>query len=186
MKKGNMKWMCAFCRLPYPKSDKVYVERCKKRTKQNDAEAFYELGVAYRDEELLKEDNKAAFEFMNKAAELGSCKAHSDLATVYYYCKLGVEKDNDKAFHHMKLAAIGGHESSRHCLGIREEMIGSIDRAMKHFKIAAKSGLEKSLKKVGEGYKTGHVTKDEYASTLRAYQSCRDELKSEQRAEAAA
>ena len=55
---------------------------------------------------------------------------------------------------------------------------------MKHFVIAAKSGLEEALRKVGEGYKTGHVSKGEYASTLRTYQSIRNDMKSEQRTKA--
>ena len=42
---------------------------------------------------------------------------------------------------------------------------------MKHFMIAAKAGFDLSLKEVGEGYKRGHVTKDEYAQTLRAYKA---------------
>jgi len=51
---------------------------------------------------------------------------------------------------------------------------------MKHFIIAARSGLDESLKKVGEGYKAEHVTKEDYASTLR-YQVSANEMKSEQR-----
>ena len=68
----------------------------------------------------------------------------------------------------MKLAAIVGLEMARHNLGTIEMSNGDINRAMKHFMIAAKSGLEKSLKMVGKGYKAGLVSKDEYTSTLRA------------------
>jgi len=35
---------------------------------------------------------------------------------------------------------------------------------------------------VSEGYTDGHVTKDEYANTLRAHRASQDEMKSEQRA----
>ena len=38
----------------------------------------------------------------------------------------------------------------------------------------------------GEGYKAGHVSKEDYAKTLRAYQQTRDEMKSAQRAKVAA
>ena len=57
-------------------------------------------------------------------------------------------------------------------------------RAMKHFMIAARSGYDESLKKVGEGYKAGHVTKDDYTKSLRAYQCSIDEMKSEGRTKA--
>jgi hypothetical protein len=53
----------------------------------------------------------------------------------------------------MKLAAIGGLEMARHNLGTIEMSNGDINRAMKHFIIAAKSGPEKSLKMVGKGTK---------------------------------
>jgi len=59
-----------------------------------------------------------------------------------------------------------------------------MDRAMKHFIIGARSGFDESLKAVGEGYKAGQVTKDEYANTLRAYQDSREDMKSEPRARA--
>lgn len=65
-----------------------------------------------------------------------------------------------------------------------DKHFGNMDRAMKHFMIAARSGMDVSLKEVGEGYKAGHVTKDEYASTLRVYKDAVDEMKSEQRTKA--
>ena len=58
-----------------------------------------------------------------------------------------------------------------------------MNQAMKHFMIAAKAGCDDSLKMVG-GYKRGHVTKDEYASILRAHKNSRDEMKSQQRTKA--
>ena len=98
----------------------------------------------------------------------------------------GTEKGIEKAFHHWKLAAIGGHEAARHNIGVMETNNGNINRATKHCIISARDGYDESLKKVGKGYKEGHVTKDNYASTLRAYQVSVDEMKSEQRTMAAA
>ena len=60
-----------------------------------------------------------------------------------------------------------------------------MNRATKHFMIAARAGFEESLKVIGQGYKHGLVTKDEYASTLRAYQVSVNEMKSEERTKAA-
>ena len=39
---------------------------------------------------------------------------------------------------------------------------------------------------VKEGYTHGHITKDEYANTLQAYQKIQDEMKSEARDKAEA
>ena len=55
----------------------------------------------------------------------------------------------DKAsvkLHHSRLAAIGGHEGARHMLGVMEVKNDNVDRAMKHFLIAARAGEDKSLK----------------------------------------
>ena len=122
---------------------------------------------------------------MNKAAELGMSMAHYNVAMAYLSGH-GVERDLDKASRHLKLAAIGGDEVARHKLGIEEVHLGNMDRATKHFMIAARSGYDASLKKVGEGYKAGHVTKDDYASALRAYQIYVNDIRSTQRDEAAA
>ena len=82
---------------------------------------------------------------------------------------------------HYKLAAIGGHEVARQNLGIVEERNGNMDRAMKHYMVAARCGYDNALEAVGDGYKTGYVTKDEYASTLRAHKQSTEEMKNEQR-----
>ena len=57
---------------------------------------------------------------------------------------------------------------------------------MKHFMIAAKSGYDDALKMIRKGYEDGLVTKDEYAIALRANKDSQDEMKSTQRAIAAA
>ena len=103
-----------------------------------------------------------------------------------HYESQGIEKDIDKAMYHFKLAAIGGHEAARCNLGAIEECedICSMARAMKHFMIAARSGYDLALKAIGSGYKNGFVTKDEYTTTLRAYQDAVAEMKSVQRTKA--
>jgi len=184
MEKGNMKRCCPFCRLPLSKTDKEDFKRLKKRMKLNDANAFYDLGGEHATGgSSLPMDFMKTLNLWNKAAELGSIKAHYRLGFSYFQGE-GIEKDSKKALQHYKLAAIGGHEMARHNLGCMEMSNGNMVRAMKHFIIAARSGLDVSLKKVGLGYKRGYVTKDDYASTLRAYQASWDEMKSEQRIKA--
>ena len=151
----------------------------------NDPDAFYGLGCEYRDGDLgLPQDMSKALELWNKAAELGSISAHHALGVAYDNWDR-VEVDNKKVIHHWQIAAIGGHEMARYQLGGTEYNDGNMSLAMKHFKIGARSGEGNSLKMVGEGFKTGHVTKEDYASTLRAYQVSIDEMKSDQRTRAA-
>ena len=55
-----------------------------------------------------------------------------------------------------------------------------------HWMIAATDGDLGSLKKVKSMYRDGLATKDDYAKTLRSYQAYLDDIKSDQRDEAAA
>jgi len=184
MREGTIKPWCALCRVPVKRTQKEQMKRYEERMKLMDAEAYFDLGNRYKagDSGLPQNLNKA-LELWNRAAELGSIKAHYELG-LRLYTGVGGEKDKKKAIQHYKLAAIGGHERARHWFGTIEMSNGNINHAMKHFMIAAKSGEEKSLKKVGVGYKAGLITKDEYANTLRSYQVSVDEMKSKQREEA--
>ena len=149
-----------------------------KRTGLGDAAAFHFLGVEYRDEGLAS--YKKAFELYKRAAELGSAIAHYELGHAYFVGQV-VGKDLERGKYHVKLAAIGGHEGARHVLGTMEGNDCNINRAYKHFIIAARSGYDGSLKQIGLGYKGGHVTKDEYANTLRTYKDTIDSMTSRQR-----
>jgi len=191
MEKGNLKDLCSFCREPPPSTDEEFMKILMKRANANDPNGFYTLGGIYRGgvELSLSRDISKAFEMYNKAAELGLPQAHYNVSNAYFYGYFhgyGVGRDTIKAARHLKLAAIGGDEVARHKLGIEEAQLGNMDRAMRHFMIAARVGFDESLKEVGNGYKTGYITKDEYASTLRAHQSIRNEMKSEERTRAAA
>jgi len=183
MRKGNMKSLCPFCRVPLSLNDKEDLKRLKKRMKLNDVGAFYTMGYLYSNGDcgLPKNKNKS-FELMNQAAELGSSDAHYNLGNWYSQGR-HVVRDKNKATHHYMLAAIGGHELARFNLGTMEGNNRNHDKAMKHHMIAARCGFDESLATVGAGYKVGFVTKDDYASTLRAHKASQDEMKSEERTE---
>ena len=179
VRKGKMKDCCPFCRMP--STDDEGIQRVKKRTELNDANAFHWLAGLYKLGLCGPQDHRKVFELYSRGAELGSVSSHQSLATAYK-TGVGVVKDEEKAKNHLMLAAIKGSEVARYALGNIESKSGNIDRAMKHYMIAARSGYDNALEEVGEGYKAGCVTKDEYASTLRAHRASQDEMKSEQRA----
>jgi len=52
--------------------------------------------------------------------------------------------------------------------------------------IAVGSGDDDSLRNIKQLYLDGHVAKDDYAKALRAYQAYLDEIRSDQRDQAAA
>lgn len=71
----------------------------------------------------------------------------------------------------MEEAAIGGHAWARHNLGYEEWENGRIERAVKHFIIAANLGNDKSIEILKKSYVEGLVTKDHFAAALRAHQA---------------
>ena len=194
MMKGNthMKDCCAFCRAPlgvdveYGKCQwlRQTMNQYQKRMDLNDAGAFCDLAMMYlKGDRGFSQDLNEALKLLLRGADLGSISAHYSLSVIYYEGKV-VKQDIKKAVYHLEIAAIGGHERARHNLGAVEEDKSNTKRAMKHFMIAAKAGFDASLKAVADGYKRGHVTKDEYAGVLRAHKDSQDEMKSEQRARA--
>ena len=133
----------------------------------------------------VRQDMAKANKLFLRAGELGCRQAYHNLGVSYYYGR-GVEVDKKKAKYYWELAAMNGELLARHNLGCMEEDAGNDLRAYKHFIIAANAGYKKSLDKVKGGYMEGHVTKNEYANTLRAYQSRKDEMKSDERDKARA
>ena len=76
--------------------------------------------------------------------------------------------------------------AARHNLGVFEARAGNWDRALKHRLISAGGGLNDSVKSIQRLYMNGNATKDDYANALRAYQKYLEEVRSEQRDDAAA
>ena len=170
---------CPFCRKPLPETEEEADEQAIKRIEVNDPVAMCHIGtdISY------KGDYRGAFEYFTKAAALGDIQAHYQLSTLYGEGK-GVEKDEEKELHHLTEAAIGGCYRARYNLGWIEKQHGRLDRAAKHYIIAAKLGCDKSLKSVTNLYKAGYVSKDDFAAALRGHQAAVDATKSPQREEA--
>ena len=95
----------------------------------------------------------------------------------------GVEKDEGKEIYHLEEAAIGGHPSARHNLGWLELNNDNLERAVKHWIIAATHGGDGSIKALMKAFKLGLIDKDVLAAALRAHKAAVDATKSPQRDE---
>ena len=167
---------CPFCRKLRPESGEEFEKQRMKRIEVNDPNALCRHGV----DQYNKGDYRSAFEYWTKAVELGVADAHYSLSGLYHYGK-GVERNLGKIIHHLEEAAIGGHQEARYNLGRVERNKGNIERAVKHWVIAATQGDDKSTKALIEEFKGGNVSKDDLASALRAHQAAVDATKSPQR-----
>ena len=177
---------CPFCRTPAPYSDEEFNEWLQKRVELGDAEAIFTLGNYYRNGEFgFPQDYNKAFELFVRAGDLGHAKAYCNVGYAYENGK-GVEMDKKKADNYFKLAAMAGNVISRYNLGNSEVRAGNMNRALKHYMIAAGDGDSDALKAIQMLYTNGHATKEDYAKALRAYQAYLAEIKSTQRDKAAA
>ena len=144
------------------------------------------IGGDYAEGRLgLTQDRAKANELWLKAGELGCADAYSRLG-YSYNTGASVERNEKKAKHYYEIAAMKGDVQARHNLGALEGNAGNEQRAYKHMIIAAKAGNPQSLDRVKKGFMDGHLTKEEYASALRAYHERQTEMKSDMRADAAA
>ena len=196
--KARKDQLCPFCRTPPPNSDEEEIKRLEKRIELNDAEAIYQLGIYYAEGMYeLPRDISKALELWHRAGELGCANAYYNIAHAYKNGD-GVERNEKKAKHYWELAAIGSSIESRTNLGVIEGQatymnlgameadLGYFDRALKHFMIAVRGGDAKSLKNIKAFYSQGLATKEDYTKAQQAYQAYLDEIKTDQRDEAAA
>ena len=137
--------LCPFCRTPAADSDGEVIKSLKKRVVGDDALAMYNLSYFYeRGEGGLPQDYDKAMELLLRAGELGCATAYYNLASFCYNGR-GVERDAKRAKYYNELSAVGGYVIARHNLGCMERDAGIMDRAVKHWMIAAGAGFDDSL-----------------------------------------
>ena len=170
--------LCPFCRTMQTNDFAREVRMLNERMAANDAGAFAQLGECYRHGQMgLQENHVRALELCTRAADLGSIEAHKSLGDYYYHGR-GTPRDVMKAKHHWEIAAMKGNAAARHHLGVFEiDVRRDMNRAFKHFMIAAKDGYSDSMQNTRRGYSLGRVTKEELEETLRAHQKSLDEMK---------
>jgi len=174
---------CVFCRRSIIFTDEERHKNNLKRVEANDPIVIFKMGVThFRDGEYER-----AFEYFTKSADLGDvaaqANAHLKLAIMYVDGE-GVEKDEEKVTYHQEESAIRGHPQPRKILAIQEFKRGRADKAVKHLIIAANLGDDDSIQMLKEMYSCGYVSKEDFASALRAHQAAVDATKSPQREEA--
>jgi TPR repeat protein len=123
--------------------------------------------------------------YLFRAAELGSAQASSIIAYAYQEGD-GIEKDEKKARYWTELAAMNGHNSCRHLLGVTEANAGKYNNALKHWLISSGRGHKASLESIKYLFIDGIASKRDYEKALRSYQHYICEIRSDQRDEAAA
>ena len=86
-----------------------------------------------------------------------------------------------KAKFHYEAAAMAGQEVARYNLGMMEVQSGNIERALKHWKLAASSGHYIAMYQLKTGFEKGYVSRESIDSILTAYNTSCAKMRSEAR-----
>jgi tetratricopeptide (TPR) repeat protein len=168
---------CPFCNADRNKTREEKIGEVMKRAEANDPASIYMLGNHYHHGlGGLQQDHAKAMELYARAAELGFSKAHNNLAGIYR--KGGYLK---KAKFNFEAAAMLGNEAARLNIGCFEVKSGNMERAVKHWTIAASAGCYQSMQYLRLCFEGGAVSRESIDSTLAAYNSSCAEMRSEAR-----
>ena len=89
--------------------------------------------------------------------------------------------DMKKAKFHLEAGAMAGNKVARNNIGILEYVAGNMDRAIKHWIIAASAGEYNAMYNLLVSLKEGSISRESMDSTLAAYNSSCAETRSESR-----
>jgi TPR repeat protein len=190
---------CPFCREPEPTSGLEYLRRLQARSLNNDYVAFELLGNVYRlgEHETPKDDLKALDCYL-RAVELGSNGACGCIGTSYRE-GVGVSVDKEKSALFDRAGALRGDPHARHNIGCTEYNSGNHEVGIRHWKIAAEAGYQRSLDELrriynanGNGKMLGKgvivlspgkefISKEEMDTVYRSGHEAQMEVKSEER-----
>jgi TPR repeat protein len=155
------------------------VEEIMKRVEANDPASMCVLGSNYyHGLHGLNQDREKALELYARAAALGSSDAHFQSGAIY-----DIGGDSKKSKFHYEATAMAGHELARNALGRIEFKSGNIERAVKHWTIAAAAGGYQSMHKLITFFEKGSsfVSRESIDTTLTAYNNYCAEMRSEAR-----
>ena len=171
---------CPFCNSDQGnKTVEERVEEIMKRVEANDPASMCVLGSNYYHGLLgLNQDREKALELYARAAALGSSDAHFQSGAIY-----DIGGDSKKSKFHYEATAMAGHELARNALGRIEFKSGNIERAVKHWTIAAAAGGYQSMHKLITFFEKGSsfVSRESIDTTLTAYNNYCAEMRSEAR-----
>ena len=100
----------------------------------------------------------------------------SHLADVYHQ-----GGDLKKTRFHFEAAAMAGNEFARCIVGVMESQSGNMERAVKHWTIAASAGQYNAMHHLRISFGKGFVSRESIAAILIAYNNSSAEMRSEAR-----
>ena len=129
--------------------------------------------------QFVSDELSEGVKWLHRAVEAGCGEAASDLGECYAEGD-GVEQDIEKAMKYSQKAAEFDFIPAFFMIGSLHMSIGEVEEAMLNYRKAAICGLSEDwlFDRLRAGFKSGYITKDEYAFTLRENQAASNEMKS--------
>ena len=177
---------CPFCREPAPTCPDEEIARLQARCLHNDHNAFTQMGEVYRrGDRGLPKDELKALDCYIRAVELGSPGACTCVGNRYDEGN-GISVNKERAALFERVGALRGCAIARHNIGSSEYDLGNYEIAIRHWKIAAKAGYQKSLNALRDIYNkkvSGNefISKEYLDSTYRACHEAQMEVATEER-----
>ena len=179
---------CPFCREPEPtRFDEEYAQ-IEARCLKDDHKAFTMMGGIYwKGEGGMVKDDLKALDCSIRAVELGSAASCVHIADAYNE-GIGLAINKERALLFERVGALRGDICSRNNIGFSEYHSGNHEIGIRHWKIAAEAGHQKSLNNLraiynADGKMPGKefISKEEMDTIYRSGHDAQMEVKSEER-----
>ena len=157
------------------------------RAESGSSEDMYRLGLYHHlGDKDCKKNIPVAMKWYQKAADVGHGKACFQLGCIYRDGTKGIDVDLEKAMKYFEQAAELGYIQGFQELADAQLEEGMIEQFMLNTRKAMMCGVDTEFVTVNmkSFYQAGHITKDEYALTLRVHQKSIAEKSSPSRKEA--
>ena len=171
-----LKRACPFCRTEvHEEGDQNTLDRMQKRVELDDPDTLLQLAFYYRDGDYgLSPDEGKYWDFLEKAASLGSADAH-------YVLGIAAEDYSSIARAHFEAGAKSGCVPSRHELGEMEYAVGNKKVAVRHWRMSAAAGYNRSVKELIKCFQEGLLSKESLEESIRAKHVACEAIRSEER-----
>lgn len=175
---------CVLCNSEAPAGvDNILNLLLQRIEEDQDPNAMYILSGLYWGENGMKSNPKKALELCTRAAEADHAEACHELALIYCEGKYGIAQDLDKGKMLLFKAARLGSAVSLNALGGLMIQEGNVQLGTRYWLLGASNGEEFALHNVKKAFEGNAISKEDYASALRAYQTAHGATRSPRRDE---
>ena len=182
--KDQMTMCCVLCNAEAPAGVENILNLLQRRIEEDqDPNAMHVLSGLYWDENGVENNPKKALELCTRAADADHAEACHELALIYCEGKYGVPQDLNKGKMLLFRAARLGSAVSLNALGGLMIQEGNVQLGTSYWLLGASNGEEYALHNVKKAFEGKVISKEDYASALRSYQTAHGETRSPKRDE---